>query len=124
MSTSLPSVYTPQEYRDRMNREVQEKFGDSVKHAFNPSFPYNINQDPNVQNYEDRFNLMSPGMRRNWDMSQRGMNPGASRFNPRRGGKKSKRMRNKSMTKKRKHRRMTKRQTKKHRRMTKRHRRK
>jgi hypothetical protein len=120
MSTSLPSVYTPNEYRNRMNREVQETFGDSVHHAFNPSMPYNINQDPNVQNYEDRFNLMGPAMRRNWEMSQRGMNPGASQFAPRRGGKKSKRMRKRTMSKKRKgtrrHYKRRKHTTKKHRR--------
>jgi hypothetical protein len=121
MSTSLPSVYTPKEYRDRMNREVQEKFGDSVKHAFNPSFPYDINQDPDVQSYQSKFQLMSPGMKRNFEMSQRGMNPAASRFNSRRGGKKSKRMRKRTMSKKRKG---TKRHYKRRKHMTKRHRRK
>lgn len=102
MPRSLPSVYTPKDYRDRMNREVQQKFGPSVRHAFNPSMPYDINQDPNVQNYEHRFNLMTPGMRRNWNMSERGMNPGATQFAPSRGGKKSKRMRKRTMSKKRK----------------------
>ena len=121
MSTSfLPSVYTPKEYRDRMNREVQQKFGDSVKHAFNPSFPHDINQDPNVQNYERKFQLMSPGMKRNFEMSQRGMNPAASRFTPRTGGKKSKRMRKRTMSKKRKG---TRRHYKRRKHMTKRHRR-
>ncbi len=122
MSKSLPSVYTPQKYRDRMNREVQQKFGDSVHHAFYPSMPYDINKDANVQNYERKFKSMEPGMKHNFERV--GFNPAARPFVPRRGGKKSKHMRKKSMTKKRKHRRMTKRHTKKHRRMTKRHRRK
>jgi hypothetical protein len=102
MSTSLPSVYTPNEYRNRMNREVQETFGDSVHHAFDRNFPFDINQIPAVKNYGDKFKLMSPGMKRNWEMSQRGMNPGATQFAPRRGGKKSKRMRKRTMSKKRK----------------------
>ena len=122
MSKSLPSVYTPKEYRDRMNKEVQEKFGDSVHHAFYPSMPYDINKDANVQNYERKFKLMEPLTKRRFERV--GFNPAARPFVPRRGGKKSKHMRKKSMTKKRKHRRMTKRHTKKHRRMTKRHRRK
>lgn len=120
MFKSLPSVYTPKEYRDRMNKEVQEKFGDSVHHAFDPSMPYDINKDPNVQNYERKFKLMEPLTKRRFERV--GFNPTARPFVPRRGGKKSKRMRKRTMSKK--HRRMTKRHTKKHRRMTKRHRRK
>ena len=124
MSKGLPRVYASKEYIDRMNKEVQEEFGDSVHGAFDRKFPFDINQTPAVKNYGDKFKLMSPGMEYNFNKSKRGMNPKATEFAPRRGGKKSKHMRKKSMTKKRKHRRMTKRNTKKHRRMTKRHRRK
>jgi len=121
MSTSLPSVYTPNEYRNRMNREVQGTFGDSVRYAFNRPMPYNINQDPNVQNYERRFELMSPGMEYNFNRSSRGVNPAALPFVPRRGGKKSKRMRKRTMSKKRKG---TKRHYKRRKHTTKKHRRK
>lgn len=120
MSTSLPSVYTPNEYRNRMNREVDETFGPGVRNVYTQR-PYDINDIPEARDYERRFNLMSPGMRRNWNMSQRGMNPGAIQFAPRRGGKKSKRMRKRTMSKKRK---STRRHYKRRKHTTKKHRRK
>ena len=123
MSKGLPSVYTPEEYRKRMNREVDETFGEGVRNVYTQR-PYDVNESPEARDYERRFKLMSPGMKYKFNKSKRGMNPKATEFAPGRGGKKSKHMRKKSMTKKRKHRRMTKRNTKKHRRMTKRHRRK
>jgi len=120
MSKGLPRVYASKEYIDRMNKEVQEEFGDSVHGAFDRKFPFDINQTPAVKNYGDKFKLMSPGMRRNWNMSQRGMNPKATEFAPRRGGKKSKRNRKRTMSKKRKgtrrHYKRRKHTTKKHRR--------
>jgi hypothetical protein len=103
-----------------MNREVDETFGPGVRNVYTQR-PYDINDIPEARDYERRFNLMSPGMRRNWNMSQRGMNPGAIQFAPRRGGKKSKRMRKRTMSKKRK---STRRHYKRRKHTTKKHRRK
>ena len=120
MSKGLPRIYASKEYRDRMNKEVQEKFGDSVHGAFDRKFPFDINQTPAVKNYGDKFKLMSPSMEYKFNKSKRGMNPAATEFAPGSGGKKSKRIRKRTMSKKRKgtrrHYKRRKHTTKKHRR--------
>ena len=85
MSAKLPSVYTPEKYRERMNREVREKFGDKTHHAFD--------QNPDVRHYEDKYRAMSPYLKDRFENARgaRGVNVDAQPFKLM-GGKKKRKM--------------------------------
>jgi hypothetical protein len=94
MSAKLPSVYTPNEYRERMNREVREKFGDKTHHAFDPIHSIkDINKNPHVRHYEDKYHAMSPYLKDRFDNARgiRGVDVAARPFKPM-GGKKKRKM--------------------------------
>ena len=98
MSAKLPSVYTPNKYRERMNREVREKFGDKTHHAFDPIHNVrDFNQDPNVRHYEDKYRAMSPYLKDRFENARgarggaRGVNVDAQPFKLM-GGKKKRKM--------------------------------
>ena len=94
MSAKLPSVYTPNEYRERMNREVREKFGDKTHHAFDPIHSItDINKNPDVRHYEDKYRAMSPYLKDRFENARgaRGVDVAARPFKPM-GGKKKRKM--------------------------------
>ena len=99
MSAKLPGVYTPKEYRERMNQEVREKLGEKTHHAFDTKIPYDINSIPDVNHYTNKFNIMAPTMKHSFENPRgaRGVDMGAKPFVPI-GGKKRRR---KSSTRKR-----------------------
>ena len=116
MSAKLPSVYTPKEYRERMNREVRENLGDKTHHAFDPIHSItDINKNPDVRHYEDKYRAMSPYLKDRFENARgaRGVDVAAQPFKPMGGKKKRK------MTQKRKKSRKGRKNTKRHRRKSK-----
>ena len=94
MSAKLPSVYTPEKYRARMNREVREKFGDKTHHAFDPIHSTtDINKNSDVRHYEDKYRAMSPYLKDRFENARgaRGVNVDAQPFKLM-GGKKKRKM--------------------------------